>query len=238
MLAYDLNKELTKQQKLISKEENSKLIELFFHENKEIKKLSDNFTEEFINIIYPIITHPKFRLMRTHFHHDNISTYLHVLQVAWLAYQNAINKNANYYDVVIGALLHDFYLYDWHKQEQRKPGLFNMHLFDHPNIALENSRKYFKNYLNPIIENSILSHSWHMYIIKKIFHPFSFKLKNHYPQYKESWIVSYSDMKSSMYSAKSLKMILKSIGMDEHLEKINLKLSTNILFLVFIAVFK
>ena len=51
-------------------------------------------------------------------------------------------------------MLHDFYLYDWHKPEEAQP----LHGFRHPATALRNARKHFA--LNKVEENVIISHMW------------------------------------------------------------------------------
>ena len=44
-------------------------------------------------------------------------------------------------NLIVGSLLHDFYLYDWHNGRIRKDGI---HAWTHPIKALNNAERYFK----------------------------------------------------------------------------------------------
>ena len=69
-------------------------------------------------------------------------------------YREAAPVSYTHLDVYKRQMLHDFYLYDWHKPEEAQP----LHGFRHPVTALGNARKHFK--LNKVEENVILSHMW------------------------------------------------------------------------------
>lgn len=94
--------------------------------------------------------------MKEFIQHGNITTYSHVLSVACMSYM--INKRlkicSDPRSLVIGAFLHDYYLYDWHVS----PKSHKLHGFNHPVLALKNARKSYA--LNPIEENIIISHMW------------------------------------------------------------------------------
>jgi uncharacterized protein len=74
---------------------------------------------------------------------------------------------------VRGALLHDFFLYDWHIPDKTR----RWHGFTHPRIALENAKKYFK--LNEKEKDIILNHMW----------PLTVK----FPRSREAFIVCIAD---------------------------------------------
>lgn len=74
--------------------------------------------------------------------------------------------------LVRGALLHDYFLYDWHKVKLEK-----LHGFHHPHIAVENARRDFK--ITKIEENIIKRHM--------------FPLTPVPPRYRESVLVTLSD---------------------------------------------
>lgn len=88
--------------------------------------------------------------------HRGSNTYIHSLKVCKYAYKLARRSvfEINYADLILGALLHDFYLYDWRTQKDKK----KHHAHRHPYIALENAKKYFA--VNSKVENIIVSHMW------------------------------------------------------------------------------
>ena len=70
------------------------------------------------------------------------------------------NIKFNYKELLVGAYLHDFFLYDWHE----KAKWHKWHGFKHPSIAAENAEKMFN-----ISENEKLiieSHMWPLNIRK------------------------------------------------------------------------
>lgn len=75
--------------------------------------------------------------------------------------------------LIRGALLHDYYLYDWH-DSQRAP---SWHGFKHPYIALRNARKDFD--LNAIEEDIIRRHMFPLTPIP--------------PMHLEAWVVCMAD---------------------------------------------
>ncbi len=81
--------------------------------------------------------------------------------------------------LIRGALLHDYYLYDWHDKNARP----HLHGFVHPSIALKNARRDFD--LNDI-EADIIVH--HMFPLT--FFP---------PMSREGWIVTIADKLCSLY---------------------------------------
>lgn len=88
--------------------------------------------------------------------HGDTSVLLHCVAVAFYSAM-LLDFLCVRYDrraLVRGALLHDFFLYDWHTHT-RKPGE-KMHAFSHPGIALENARRVVP--LTPKEENIILRH--------------------------------------------------------------------------------
>lgn len=118
-----------------------------------------------------ILTHKSFIQMDKLNHHGGISCLSHTLDVAEMTYQTSKRKKMDTISATRGALLHDFYLYDWHTDS---PGL---HGVKHPYIAMRNAEKHFD--LNPIEKDAILRHMWPLA-------PFP-------PKYKESFLVSLVD---------------------------------------------
>ena len=76
---------------------------------------------------------------------------------------------------------------------------FKKHGFTHAKNALDNSRRHYKKYLNPIIENSI---ERHMFPLNKI--P---------PKYKVGYIITFVDKAVSLDMLMSKESVLKTLGL-------------------------
>ncbi len=111
----------------------------------------------FFNEIKEIISHEEIQKMQNFTQHGNTTTYAHCLNVALYSYilSKKLNLNIQKEQLLKGAMLHDFYLYDWHDKSVERKG---MHGFNHPKTALENAKKYFN--LTKKEENIIHSHMW------------------------------------------------------------------------------
>jgi uncharacterized protein len=99
-----------------------------------------------------ILEHELFRSMILYRHHGSVSCLEHSLKVASIAFTMAKNRKVDLVSTVRAALLHDFYLYDWHTDS---PGL---HGFRHPYTALKNAREHFT--INPVEKEAIVRHMW------------------------------------------------------------------------------
>lgn len=93
-------------------------------------------------------------LMRRCVQHGQVSTWQHCVRVAHasMAAAQALNLHVSEHELVRAALLHDYFLYDWHE-----PGHVG-HATRHPLFALERAREDFD--LTPLEENVIASHMW------------------------------------------------------------------------------
>lgn len=120
-------------------------MKLTAQENAEIKRLLNGLE-----------TTKEASLMKQYIQHGCISTYDHVVSVVRLSFyfNRRFHLGAVDAELVRGAFLHDFYLYDWH--ENGYPGRF--HGLHHPAIALENAQKRFP--LTKVERNIIESHMW------------------------------------------------------------------------------
>lgn len=136
-----------------------------------MKSYSNNFME----LAGPIIESSEFQKLKNIEHHTG-STFEHSINVAYIAYKIAYRYNLDINSVVRGALLHDFFLYQFDKTFNSML-LINAikHFINHPNVALENARNIFQ--LNPKEENIIKGHMF----------PFGM------PKSKEAWTVCYAD---------------------------------------------
>ena len=119
---------------------------------------------EWLEIVKPIIDSPEYQKRKKFRHHGDITVYDHCVRVSIYSYLVARRFKMDYKSAAIAGLLHDFYTTPWQECTEKLP-FFKMHGFTHAAIALENSRKYFSEYLNPTIENAILRH---MFPLNKI----------------------------------------------------------------------
>jgi len=140
-------------------------------------KITQKEYDDVKNTISEIIKTEKFRSMKDIKQHRFTNCYEHSINVATrcFIYAKRMNLKIDVVSLVRGALLHDFYLYDWREDKKKH----SKHGFVHPRIALENARKEFGE-LNKIEEDIILSHMWPLNFFK-------------IPKYKESYLVCFSD---------------------------------------------
>lgn len=113
---------------------------------------------------------------RKFYQHGKISIYVHSLRVAYIcfAWVKKYHLHVDEKALIRGALLHDYFLYDWHDKEHkhRRP-----HGFFHPSAALSNARQDFK--LTKKEENIIKRHMFPLTLIP--------------PGCKEAWLVCMAD---------------------------------------------
>lgn len=137
-------------------------------------KLSENNQQ----ILHYYMKHPMISEMKKFNQHGNVTTYDHSVNVTKIACKMALLLNCSERElnnIITGAMLHDFYLYDWHDGRKRPEGL---HAWSHPKIALRNANILFN--LNDKQKNIIRSHMYPTCLL----HP---------PKCKEAWIVTLSD---------------------------------------------
>lgn len=116
---------------------------------------SDSSSEkEYLEYISNLIQHEKVRLMKNFIQHSDISCLEHSLYVSYISFLICRKMGLDYRSAARGALLHDFFLYDWHTDKPYK----GLHGFIHPNIALQNANKYFD--LNSKEQDIIQNHMW------------------------------------------------------------------------------
>lgn len=142
-----------------------------------MKNITYKEYEEFKGIVLEIIKTDKFKSMREIKQHMFANCYQHSINVATkcFIYAKRLNMKIDLPSLIRGALLHDFYLYDWRKNKKCHLN----HGYIHPKIALENAKKEFGS-LNKIEEDIILSHMWPVTFFR-------------FPKYKESYLVCFSD---------------------------------------------
>lgn len=165
--------------------------------------------KEYMDIVLDILYSPEFKARKKWQHHENCSLYEHCLAVSYLAYKTAKKRGWRYKDAAIGGLLHDFYYQPWQDNLDKKVPFFKQHGFVHAKEALENSRKHFPQYLNPVVENIILRHMFPLNIVP--------------PKYKEGWLITYIDKKVSMDVVINIKALPKYLGLARFFNKFKKK---------------
>ena len=117
----------------------------------------------------------RFSLERRYLQHGSCSVYRHSVSVALCAVSMALflRCRLDYESLVRGALLHDYFLYDWHT----RAGVPLTHGFTHPRRALLNAESDF---LLTACEKDIIAH--HMFPLVPV--P---------PATKAGWLVCIAD---------------------------------------------
>lgn len=107
--------------------------------------------------------------------HGDISVCEHCIAVAYLSVRiaRALPIHMNYRALIRGALLHDYFLYDWHEKDRSH----SLHGFRHPGKAVKNAGEDFR--LSKREQNIILRHMFPLTVIP--------------PACREAWIVCIAD---------------------------------------------
>ena len=88
------------------------------------------FLEDFSEVMNELHTKSRFSMTKKFIQHGDVSVYQHCIFVAYMSCRiaNKFNLNVDKRSLIRGALLHDYFLYDWH--DKNKPAKF--HGFTHP----------------------------------------------------------------------------------------------------------
>ncbi len=118
-----------------------------------------------------------FYRMKEHIQHGNVTVNAHVMAVARysVALSDRLHISCNRRELIRGALLHDYFLYDWHIPDKEKP--HRLHGFYHPGVALRNASEEYT--LTEREKNIIKRHMWPLTMVP--------------PKYREAWIVTIAD---------------------------------------------
>ena len=136
--------------------------------------------------------------------HRGSNCYEHTFKVAKRAIhhcEKSKKKNINPEVVLVGAILHDYYLYDWRTDRSK----IKTHAKQHELIAAENAIKDFG--ISKEIKEVIETHMWPI------------NIKN-YPKSREAKIVSINDKLVALFEALTSKRY-KNKHREKYLERIS-----------------
>lgn len=134
-----------------------------------------NVSASIRNMIYELEEQGRFEREKDFYQHGNTSVYAHSIRVAELSLQMAerLPMQVDKKSLIRGALLHDYFLYDWHEPDPSH----RLHGFTHPSTAWRNACNDF--YLNEKEQNIIRRHMFPLVPIP--------------PACREAWIVCVAD---------------------------------------------
>jgi uncharacterized protein len=142
------------------------------------KRLNDN-----LSILYSEIVNlrkTRFDYTKQYIQHGKTSVYKHSVSVAYASCVIAarLNLKVDVREMVRGALLHDYFLYDWHVKDKSH----RLHGFTHPKKSLANAMTDFQ--LSSTEQDIIVKHMFPLTVVP--------------PVHKEGWIVTFADKYCSL----------------------------------------
>ncbi|MGB4659578.1 MAG: HD domain-containing protein [Mobilitalea sp.] len=143
----------------------------------------------FYEVLKEICMNSKIIESEEYIQHGNTSVFMHSIAVAYYSHSIALifKLPVDERKLIRGALLHDYFLYDWHKKDIKHP----LHGIRHPYIALQNANRDLR--LSNIEKDIILKHMFPLTLIP--------------PRYLESVIVCIIDKACSVYETFYLNLI-------------------------------
>ena len=136
----------------------------------------------FDGILTDLLRTTRIGLSDSYIQHGDTSVLLHSAAVAYYSYKLSLKlglRGLKRRELVRGALLHDYFLYDWHKGSNGN----GLHGFSHPATALKNARE--DTSLTPIEADIISRHMFPLTVIP--------------PASRAGWIICLVDKVCSMY---------------------------------------
>ena len=131
---------------------------------------------DFINIITAAAAHSRLSKTALFIQHGSTPCLLHCIAVAYYCYRLAEHfkpLKSHETELVRGALLHDYFLYDWHKKDDGH----RWHGFRHGKTAARNAKRDYR--LNRLEEYIIARHMFPLTVLP--------------PKSKEGWMVCLAD---------------------------------------------
>lgn len=155
-----------------------------------------------------ILKSRNFNRMKEYIQHGNVTVNAHVLNVARysIAISESLHISCSRRELIRGALLHDYFLYDWHIPDKEHP--HKLHGFYHPGVALQNAVREYK--LTEREKNIIRRHMWPLTVVP--------------PVCREAWIVTTADkwcsLMETLHMHKGHGAVIPKLR-DNHIETFN-----------------
>ena len=143
--------------------------------------------EKYQELKNEIINQAHYQDLKKYIAHGHTSCFEHSIRVADRCFKfiNRYQVKCNHEALINGALLHDYYLYDWHDNNG-----FRFHGLKHHNFAVKNALADYQ--VDPKVAHIIKAHMF----------PLTFWL---IPKSKEAFIVSYCDKMASIKEILKIK---------------------------------
>ena len=138
-----------------------------------------------------ILASEEYLRLKSFIQHGNVTVYEHCLHVALCAVKigRVLGVHCKERELVRGALLHDYFLYDWHNADSPDNIHPKLHGFYHPGIALRNATRDFV--LSEREKDIIHRHMWPLTVFP--------------PRCREAWVVCLADKYSSTLETLKLR---------------------------------
>ncbi|MDE7263544.1 MAG: HD domain-containing protein [Anaeroplasmataceae bacterium] len=146
----------------------------------------------FFQTIEKIINTPDFKKLKQYRHHGNITTYSHVIKVAYMSYCYAIKHQYRIQkkELLRAALLHDLYFYDWHDKHNG----VHLHGLFHPKTAVKNAQQLY--HITAREKRHMIHHMFPLTLLP--------------PTTKEGWIICIFDKIAALSDYKAIKLKKKA----------------------------
>lgn len=153
------------------------------------------------HIAHVLETKGRFGLTRGFIQHGTMSVHAHVISVAHASLAMAgrlerLGVRIDRASLIRGALLHDYFLYDWHDPDPSH----RLHGFTHPFAALARAEEDFKD-LTPRERNIISRHMFPLVPIP--------------PTCREAWLVCLADKACALHETIAGRLPRRSTGCKE-----------------------
>ena len=135
----------------------------------------ERILKEIKDVLKELDEQGRMKYTQKYMQHSDISVYKHCISVAYTSVELAdrLAWNVNRRELIRGALLHDYFLYDWHEAED----WHRLHGFRHPFFALARAEEDFE--LTSCERNIIVRHMFPLVPVP--------------PTCREAWIVCLAD---------------------------------------------
>lgn len=187
------------------KQRKEKRLAYFMQLRKKHNRNIANPVEEIRRYGSDILESEKFIASGRNIQHGNMSVRKHCYQVAKysLLIADRFGIHVNRREMVRGALLHDYFLYDWHGPNHA------LHGFYHPGVALRKAGRDFR--LTERERDIIRKHMWPMTVIP--------------PVCREAWVVTTADKYCSFMETMGIHRGSSVKDKDTVLEKCHRRVS-------------